>query len=57
VQRHGATVPKVVRYYLMAAGPGSFTPDDEVDELRWLSRDEAMSILSYDRDREVLGRW
>jgi 8-oxo-dGTP pyrophosphatase MutT (NUDIX family) len=34
VQRHGATVPKVVRYYLMAAGPGSFTPDDEVDELR-----------------------
>jgi 8-oxo-(d)GTP phosphatase len=31
-----------------------FVPNDETDELRWLSRDEAMSLLTYDRDRDVL---
>jgi hypothetical protein len=29
-------------------------PNDEVDELRWLEPAAARSLLSYDRDREVL---
>jgi 8-oxo-dGTP diphosphatase len=47
---------KVVRYWLMEAtgdGPG-FTPDDEVDELRWVPAPEAPSALSYSRDAGLL---
>ena len=33
--------------------PG-FEPNDEVDELRWLPPDEALELLTYDRDRDVL---
>jgi 8-oxo-dGTP pyrophosphatase MutT (NUDIX family) len=53
---------KVVRYWLMeATGDGAaFTPNDEVDELRWLPTGEAPDQLSYPRDaelvREALGR-
>ena len=45
---------KVVRYWLMTIEDGSFTPTEEVDELRWLPAVEARSLLSYDRDRDVL---
>ncbi len=47
--------PKEVRYWLMSvdADPG-FEPNDEVDELRWLSPPDAAELLTYDRDREVL---
>ena len=47
--------PKVVRYWLMSveSDPG-FTPNDEVDELRWLSAADAAELLTYDRDKEVL---
>ncbi len=57
VERRGAILPKVVRYYVMTATAGAFTADAEVDELRWLPRDEAMELLSYARDRDVLSRW
>jgi 8-oxo-dGTP diphosphatase len=48
--------PKVVRYWLMEVehDPG-FAPNDEVDELRWVPPDEAVRLLTYDRDRDVLG--
>jgi 8-oxo-dGTP diphosphatase len=47
--------PKVVRYWLMEVeNDAGFVADDEVDELRWLDPAEAMALLSYDRDREVL---
>jgi 8-oxo-dGTP diphosphatase len=47
--------PKVVRYWLMGveSDPG-FEPNDEVDELRWLSPADAAALLTYDRDKEVL---
>ena len=35
---------------------GEFTPTDEVDEIRWLTREEAAELLSYDRDLVLLGR-
>jgi 8-oxo-dGTP diphosphatase len=48
---------KLVRYWTMAAEPGagdSFTPNDEVDEVRWLPPAEANALLSYEPDRELL---
>jgi len=34
-------------------GPG-FTPNREVDELRWFSTDDAGKLLSYEHDRALL---
>ena len=47
--------PKVVRYWLMEveSDPG-FEPNDEVDELRWLSPADAVGLLTYDRDKGVV---
>ncbi len=47
--------PKVVRYWLMAVieDPG-FEPNDEVDELRWLTPAEAADLLTYSRDRKLV---
>ena len=50
--RHGR--PKLVRYWSMTPVSGEFTPNDEVDELRWLPPAEARELLTYDRDRELL---
>jgi len=47
--------PKVVRYWLMdVVHEGSFVPNDETDQLRWVTPEEALGLLSYDRDRDVL---
>jgi 8-oxo-dGTP diphosphatase len=48
--------PKTVHYWLMRVSGGEFTPNREVTELRWLSLEAAPELLSYDRDREILGR-
>ena len=45
---------KVVRYWLMDVEGGEFTPNDEVDEMRWVSVDEAVGMLTYPRDRELV---
>jgi 8-oxo-dGTP diphosphatase len=46
---------KIVRYWLVKAQEApDFIPNDEVDELRWLTPEPAMDALSYDRDRDVL---
>ena len=45
--------PKRVRYWLMESG-GEPGPANEVDAVRWASRDEARRLLSYDRDLPVL---
>ena len=45
---------KVVRYWLMDVEGGEFAPNDEVDEMRWVSLAEAGELLSYDRDRALL---
>jgi 8-oxo-dGTP diphosphatase len=48
--------PKVVRYFQMDANGGAFTPNHEVDELRWVPVDEATHVLSYMHDRDLLRR-
>jgi 8-oxo-dGTP diphosphatase len=46
---------KIVRYWRMDIDEvPAFAPNDEVDEVRWLTAPEALAILSYDRDRELL---
>jgi 8-oxo-dGTP pyrophosphatase MutT (NUDIX family) len=45
---------KQVRYWAMDVTGGSFHPNREVDEVRWVPIDAARGALSYDRDREVL---
>ena len=46
--------PKIVAYWAMTHEAGSFEPSQEVDEMRWVAPEEAVSLLSYDRDRELL---
>jgi 8-oxo-dGTP diphosphatase len=46
--------PKRVRYWLMEPESGEFAPNDEVDELRWVTPGEASELLTHDRDREPL---
>ena len=44
---------KEVRYYaLMCADEPS--PQNEVDEVRWVGLDDAAELLSYERDRSLL---
>jgi 8-oxo-dGTP diphosphatase len=45
--------PKLVRYWAMEVEDETpFVPNHEVDEVRWLEPQEALALLSYDRDRE-----
>jgi 8-oxo-dGTP diphosphatase len=45
---------KVACYWEMEATGGRFRPSAEVDELRWVTIDQALSQLSYGRDRALL---
>ncbi|MDT7713398.1 MAG: 8-oxo-dGTP diphosphatase, partial [Pseudonocardiales bacterium] len=47
---------KLVRYYEMEPDSGDFSPNDEVDELRWLPPAEARELLTYDFDRELVDK-
>jgi 8-oxo-dGTP diphosphatase len=47
---------KLVSYWTMRRGRGSFSPSQEVDELSWVSIDDAASVLTYQRDRSLLRR-
>jgi len=47
--------PKVVVYWLMQATGGTFEPSEEIDEVRWLPLSEVLPLLSYPRDRTLLG--
>lgn len=46
--------PKRVRYWRMHPVGGGLAFLHEVDEARWLPADEAASLLTYERDRDVL---
>ena len=47
---------KAVRYWLMEPvdGGAPFTPNDEVDHMRWVDLEEAASLLSYPHDAELV---
>ena len=49
--------PKRVRYWLMEPEDEtgeSARADNEIDEVRWLGRDDAAAMLTYERDRHLL---
>jgi 8-oxo-dGTP diphosphatase len=47
--------PKRVRWWRMdPVTDDGFSPNDEVDEVRWVSTEEASRWLTYDRDRVLL---
>ena len=61
--------PKVVRYWAMTPeggptggaspvtdedGTGWFTPTREIDEIRWVAREEARRLLTYEHDAGVV---
>lgn len=48
---------KEVTYWSAVAPGGSFEPNSEVDELRWLPLDEARELVTYALDRKILGRF
>jgi 8-oxo-dGTP diphosphatase len=45
---------KLVRYFEMHPESGEFMPNDEVDEMRWVPVPDAMDLLSYEFDRELV---
>ena len=47
---------KTVRYWLMEPqdGTGSFTPNDEVDEMRWVDFGAAPALLTYPHDAALV---
>ncbi len=53
----GAAREKVVHYWAMRAIAGAFSPNREVDDMRWLPIDEAFEIVTRGTDREVLERF
>jgi 8-oxo-dGTP pyrophosphatase MutT (NUDIX family) len=54
--------PKTVRYWRMSLDPSHhseeaippFEPNDEVDRVKWLSPNEALSELQYAHDRDLV---
>ncbi|HEX4930159.1 MAG TPA: NUDIX hydrolase [Gaiellaceae bacterium] len=46
--------PKRVRWWFMEPVAGAFTPNDEVDAVRWLTREEAAELLSYGSDQALI---
>jgi 8-oxo-dGTP pyrophosphatase MutT (NUDIX family) len=47
--------PKRVRWWRMEpVEDDGFSPNDEVDEVRWVTPEEASKLLTYERDRVLL---
>jgi 8-oxo-dGTP pyrophosphatase MutT (NUDIX family) len=46
--------PKAVRYWAMVPTGGELVVHGEVDDVRWLSSEEAAGVLTYERDRAVV---
>jgi 8-oxo-dGTP diphosphatase len=43
-----------VRYWAMQPTDGSFRPNDEVDEVRWVAVDDLPGVLTHDREVPVV---
>jgi len=54
IYRDGKGREKCVVYWLMTVKSGSFEINDEVDETKWLTPKRASTMLSYQRDGDLL---
>ena len=52
--RDGKGRDKVVHYFELADPSGAFAANPEVDELRWLAPDEAVALLTYSYDADIV---
>jgi 8-oxo-dGTP diphosphatase len=53
--RDGKRRLKIVRYWAMrVVGTVPWEPNDEIDQRRWVTVDDAAAMLSYEHDRELL---
>jgi 8-oxo-dGTP diphosphatase len=52
--RDGKGRLKIVRYWMMDPGEAVAEPRNEVDEVRWVSLEDAARLLTYPRDCELL---
>jgi len=48
--------PKIVSYWLMHPMSGAFGPNHEVDDLRFVTFADAIELLTYELDRDLLRR-
>ena len=48
--------PKAVRWFAMEPLDGELLAGDGVDEARWVTLDEARTLLTHRRDRELVAR-
>jgi 8-oxo-dGTP pyrophosphatase MutT (NUDIX family) len=46
---------KTVRYWLMTPVDGALAAANEIDEARFVTLSEAVELLTYERDRDLLG--
>lgn len=46
--------PKEVRFWTMTVVGGEFVPNDEADELRWVAPSDAVELLTYPSERDVV---
>jgi 8-oxo-dGTP diphosphatase len=46
--------PKRVVYFAMRVVGGEFRPNREVDEIRWLTHEEAAKVLTHEHDRRLV---
>ena len=46
---------KEVTYWAMTIETGEFKPNDEVDMIQWANYEKARELLTWDRDKEILG--
>jgi 8-oxo-dGTP diphosphatase len=54
---NGVDRPKVVRWWAMEAASGTFSPNAEVDDLRWIPLGAAGTVLTSASDLTALGRF
>jgi 8-oxo-dGTP pyrophosphatase MutT (NUDIX family) len=52
--RDGRGRPKTVRYWLMTPIGGRLEAANEVDDVRFVTREEAAALLTYERDVDLL---
>lgn len=45
---------KLVRWWAMTVSGGEFSPNDEVDELAWMSVEDSIRVLTRESDRGLL---
>ncbi len=48
--------PKTVQFFELTVEGGAFAANEEVDELRWLPLPEALELLTYEGERELVRR-